>query len=160
MRWIVRAALDLRLLVIVGAAIFLAAGVRTAMRSPIDVFPEFAPPLVEIQTEAPGLSTLEVESRVTLPIETVLHGVPFQKTLRSKSVLGLSSVVMVFDEGASLFEVRSQGPGGILLGNLIAYYLRGTLAVTISASHLLGPRFEKARPEFLKIFASLNIREG
>ena len=62
---------------------------RNAGQIPFDVFPEFAPPLVEIQTEAPGMSTAEVESLVTVPLENVLHGLPGLKTLRSKSVLGL-----------------------------------------------------------------------
>ena len=55
---------------------------------PLDVFPEFAPPLIEVQTEAPGLSALEVESFVSVPIESALTGVPEVATIRSKSVLG------------------------------------------------------------------------
>ncbi|HPU16523.1 MAG TPA: efflux RND transporter permease subunit, partial [Polymorphobacter sp.] len=73
---------------------------------PLDVFPEFAPPLVEIQTEAPGLSTEEVESLVTIPLETAVNGVPDLQTLRSKSVLGLSSVVLLFDRGTDVIRAR------------------------------------------------------
>jgi Cu/Ag efflux pump CusA len=64
-------------------------GVRTARDAPLDVFPEFAPPLVEVQTEAPGLSTEEVESLVSVPLENALNGTIGLKTIRSKSVLGL-----------------------------------------------------------------------
>ena len=73
------------------------AAARSAGNIPLDVFPEFAPPLVEIQTEAPGLSTPEVEALVSVPIESALAGVPGVKTIRSKSVLGLSSVVLILD---------------------------------------------------------------
>jgi Cu/Ag efflux pump CusA len=52
-------------------------GVHMAGDTALDVFPEFAPPLIEIQTEAPGLSTEEVESLVTVPIENALQGAPW-----------------------------------------------------------------------------------
>jgi CzcA family heavy metal efflux pump len=74
--------------------------------TPVDVFPEFSPPLVEIQTEAPGMSTPEVESLVTVPIENVVNGVQGLKVLRSKSVLGLSSVVLIFQDGSDLMQAR------------------------------------------------------
>jgi Cu/Ag efflux pump CusA len=81
-------------------------GSRSIRRAPLDVFPEFAPALVEIQTEAPGLSTTEVESLVTVPLENALNGVPQVKSIRSKSVLGLSQVVLVLDRGADPLRVR------------------------------------------------------
>jgi CzcA family heavy metal efflux pump len=84
----------------------LVVGFRIVQTTPLDVFPEFSPLLVEIQTEAPGLSTSEVESLVTSPIENALNGVRGLKTLRSKSVLGLSSVVLIFDEGFELMSAR------------------------------------------------------
>jgi CzcA family heavy metal efflux pump len=106
MRWLVERALRLRLVVVALALVLIVAGARTARNTPLDVFPEFAPPLVEIQTEAPGLSTGEVESLVTVPLENAMNGVPDLRTLRSKSVLGLSSVVMIFEEGTDLLEGR------------------------------------------------------
>ncbi len=72
----------------------------------LDVFPEFAPPLVEIQTEAPGISTEDVESLITVPIEKPVNGIPFVQTVRSKSVLGLSSVRMIFEPGTDLLVPR------------------------------------------------------
>jgi CzcA family heavy metal efflux pump len=81
-------------------------GLRTLEHAPLDVFPEFAPPLVEIQTEAPGLSTEEVESLVTMPLENALNGIPFLSTLRSKSVLGLSSIKLIFQPGSDLIRSR------------------------------------------------------
>ena len=83
MRWIVEHALRLRLAVVVLAVVLIVAGIRTMRDAPLDVFPEFAPPLVEIQTEAPGLSTGEVESLVTVPLENAMNGVPKLATLRS-----------------------------------------------------------------------------
>ncbi len=103
---IVETSLHLRVLVVALAAVLLIAGAQTARITPLDVFPEFAPPLVEIQTEAPGLSTDEVESLVTVPLENALNGTPWLKTIRSKSVLGLSSVVLIFEEGTDLMRAR------------------------------------------------------
>ena len=76
MRWLVERSLRLRLVVVALALVLIVAGSRAAQNTPLDVFPEFAPPLVEIQTEAPGLSTGEVESLVTVPLENALNGVP------------------------------------------------------------------------------------
>ena len=59
-----------------------------------------------MQTEAPGLSTNEVESLVTVPLEAALNGVPGLKTIRSKSVLGLSSVVLILDPSTDVMAAR------------------------------------------------------
>ncbi|WP_034158099.1 efflux RND transporter permease subunit [Sphingomonas sp. ERG5] len=104
--WLVRAALTQRVLVLVMAALLVLLGIRASTDVPLDVFPEFAPPIVEIQTEAPGLSTEEVESLITVPIETAVNGVPDLATLRSKSVLGLSSVTILFDRGIDVIRAR------------------------------------------------------
>ncbi|AMV25307.1 Cobalt-zinc-cadmium resistance protein CzcA [Gemmata sp. SH-PL17] len=96
----------LRVVVLAACAVLLVVGARAVQRAPLDVFPEFAPPLVEIQTEAPGLSTTEVESLVTMPIENALTGVPHVKVVRSKSVFGLSQVVLVLEDGTDPLKVR------------------------------------------------------
>ena len=103
---LVHFALAQRVLVLALAALLVVLGVRAGRDVPLDVFPEFAPPMVEIQTEAPGLSTEEVESLVTVPIETAVNGVPGLMTLRSKSVLGLSSVQILFERGADVIRAR------------------------------------------------------
>lgn len=103
---IVTWALNMRVLVVALAAALLFAGINATRHAPLDVFPEFAPPLVEVQTEAPGLSTEEVDALVTVPLENALNGLPFLKTIRSKSVLGLSSVVMIFDTGTEILRAR------------------------------------------------------
>jgi CzcA family heavy metal efflux pump len=116
MRWIVLTSLQLRFLVVALAAVLIGLGVMSARELPLDAFPEFAPPLVEIQTEAPGLSTEEVESLVTAPLEGALHGLPWLTTLRSKSVLGLSSVVLIFEEGTDVLVARQAVQERLLAG--------------------------------------------
>lgn len=106
MRGIVSLALRLRFVVVALAALLLVAGWQIIRTTPLDVFPEFSPILVEVQTEAPGLSTTEVESLVTTPIENALNGVKGMKIMRSKSVLGLSSVVLIFADGTELMADR------------------------------------------------------
>ena len=106
MKWLIAAALRQRVLVLALACVLMVFGIRAVRTTPMDVFPEFAPPLVEIQTEAPGLSTEEVESFISVPLENALNGVSWLKTLRSKSVLGLSSVVCIFKEGTELMRAR------------------------------------------------------
>ncbi len=106
MAWLVERALRLRLLVLCLTALLLAGGWQLVRSTPLDVFPEFAAPIVEIQTEAPGLSTTEVESLITVPLESALSGTSWLQTLRSKSVLGLSSVLLIFEPGTDLMRAR------------------------------------------------------
>jgi len=106
MTWLVSTSLRLRVVVVALTVMVLIVGIRIVRDTPLDVFPEFAPPYVEIQTEVPGLSTAEVEALVTVPIENALNGTPWVQTSRSKSVLGLSSVVLFFQEGVDLQAAR------------------------------------------------------
>ena len=103
---IVTWALNMRVLVVALSIVLIVAGVQSVKHAPLDVFPEFAPPMAEIQTEAPGLSTEQVDALVTVPLENSLNGLPWLKTIRSKSVLGLSSVVMIFKEGTDILKAR------------------------------------------------------
>jgi CzcA family heavy metal efflux pump len=106
--WLISTSMKLRVVLLALCVVLLVGGYQSLGRAPLDVFPEFAPPLVEIQTEAPGLSSEQVESLVTIPLETALTGVPQVKTVRSKSVLGLSQVVLVLEHGANSQGVRQQ----------------------------------------------------
>jgi CzcA family heavy metal efflux pump len=106
MRWIVGSSLHFRFLVLACAVGMMAFGVARLREMPVDVFPEFAPPRVEIQTEALGLSTSEVESLVTVPLEEALSGTPQLDVMRSKSVPGLSSVLLIFKPGTDLIAAR------------------------------------------------------
>ncbi len=102
MKWLISTAMEMRVLVVTLAIVLILIGIRTAKDTRLDVFPEFAPPRVEIQTEAPGLSVEEVDSLVTLPLENALNGTPLVTLLRSKSVLGLSSITLFFEKGTNL----------------------------------------------------------
>ena len=106
MSWLIATSLRLRAIVLALAVLVIIGGIRVSRTTPYDVFPEFAPPLVEIQTEAPGLSTEEVEGLVTVLLENTLAGTSWLETMRSKSVLGLSSVVLIFEEGTDLLRAR------------------------------------------------------
>jgi CzcA family heavy metal efflux pump len=106
MNWLVSTSLRLRVLVLALSIVLMIVGIRTAQKAPLDVFPEFAPPLIEIQTEAPGMTTEEVESLISVPLENALNGTIGLKTIRSKSVLGLSSVVLILKEGTDLMASR------------------------------------------------------
>ncbi|MDI3210762.1 efflux RND transporter permease subunit [Arthrobacter sp. AL12] len=104
---ILRLVLQFRLLVLAVAAGILAFGLTSLPGMAVDAFPEFAPPQVEIQTEALGLSAAEVEQLITSPMEAdLLNGVAWVEAIRSKSVPGLSSIQMVFEPGTDLFRAR------------------------------------------------------
>ena len=70
----------------------------------LDIFPEFSPKLVIVQTEAPGMSTEQVEILVTRPIETLLNGIPGVSFTRSESIGGLSVVTLTFEESSNRTE--------------------------------------------------------
>ena len=73
-----------------------------------DVFPEFAPPIVTIQTEAPGLDSEQVEVLVTQPVEVAVGGLPGLETLRSTSIQGLSVITAAFRSGSDVDRVRQR----------------------------------------------------
>jgi CzcA family heavy metal efflux pump len=106
MRRIVSSSLRFRFLVIAFAAGMLFFGVEQLSKAPVDVFPEFAPPRVEIQTAALGLTAADVESFVTVPLEQALAGVQGLDILRSNSVPQLSQIQLIFAADADLLTVR------------------------------------------------------
>lgn len=81
-------------------------GVIVAIQLPVDVFPDFAPVQVVVQTEAFGFAPEEVENLITLPLETALNGTPNVKLVRSISTTGLSVVTLVFEDGTNVFIAR------------------------------------------------------
>lgn len=104
--WLVSTSIHFRVILLALCGGLMVVGYQSIRKTPLDVFPEFAPPLIEIQTEAPGLSTEEVENLVSMPLENALTGIPHVATVRSKSVLGLSQVVLVLSHGADHLRVR------------------------------------------------------
>lgn len=103
---LVRFSIRFRGAVIALACLLIGYGIYAVTRSKYDVYPEFAPPLVEIQTEAPGLSPEEVEMLVTRPIENAINGVSQLESIRSKSVQGLAIVTAIFEERSDVFRAR------------------------------------------------------
>ncbi|MFS8120472.1 MAG: efflux RND transporter permease subunit, partial [Microcoleus sp.] len=95
-----------RWLVVIGAIIITFLGSYNLTRMPLDVFPNFAPPQVEIQTEAPGLAPEEVESLITLPIESAVNGTPGVETVRSSSAVGISVVRVIFKADTDIYQAR------------------------------------------------------
>jgi CzcA family heavy metal efflux pump len=106
MRAIVAGALRFRFLVIALAAGLMLVGVGQIQKMPVDVFPEFSPPKVEIQTLAIGLAPAEVENLITVPLEEVLAGTPGLDVMRSRSVNDLSAIQLIFDRGTDLLHAR------------------------------------------------------
>src|SRR2546423_3078734 len=106
MRSIVYLSLRFRYLVIAGAVVLMFFGVQTLGHQKVDVFPEFAPVTVEIQTECLGLSLSEVESLVTVPLENALEGVPRVTTVQSESVPQLSAIFLYFKHGTDVLHAR------------------------------------------------------
>ena len=106
MRWIVRASLRYRFLALAAAAALLTLGTAQVRGTSVDVFPEFAPPRVEVQTACVGLSASEVEELISVPLEQNLQGVPGLDVMRSKSVTQLSSIELIFEQGTDLMQAR------------------------------------------------------
>jgi CzcA family heavy metal efflux pump len=112
--------------VIIGLALLVVLyGIYSLTRSNLDVFPQFSPTQIIIQTESPGLSSELVESLVTQPIETAIAGSVGVESMRSQSIPGLSVVTVIFDENSDIYRNRqivaerlstlgSRLPGGII----------------------------------------------
>lgn len=107
MRWLIESSLRLRFLMLALAVGLMIIGIVGLRTMPVDILPEFAPPYVEVQTEALGLSAAEVESLITTPMEEILHGVSWVQTMRSESIPGLSSIVLIFEPGTNLMRARA-----------------------------------------------------
>jgi Cu/Ag efflux pump CusA len=106
MGWIVRSSLRFRFLVVGAALAMMVVGSLQVQAMRVDVFPEFAPPRVIIETACIGLTTSDVEQLVTVPLEQALNGVKGLETMRSKSVPQLSSIEMVFTQDTDMLHAR------------------------------------------------------
>jgi len=142
LRWIVGSSLKYRFIVIAIAAALMLIGADQMRHMPVDVFPEFAPPIVEIQTPCLGLSPTEVEALVTIPLEQALAGVPGLDIMRSKSVTDLSSVKLIFKRGTDAMQARQLVQEGMAL-------MIGVIPPDVGPPVMLQPLSATAR--FMKI---------
>jgi CzcA family heavy metal efflux pump len=106
MRWIIRNSLRFRYLVVAGAIAMMVFGVSATRSMPVDVFPEFAPPRVQIQIACLGLSASEVEALVTTPMEQAFNGIDGLDVMRSKSAPQLSYLELIFKLGTDTMHAR------------------------------------------------------
>jgi CzcA family heavy metal efflux pump len=103
---IVKWSIAQRWLVVIASIVISLWGLRVLTQMPLDVFPSFAPPQVEIQTEAAGLAPEEVESLVTRPIESAINGTPGVEIVRSSSAVGISVVKVIFGWDTEIYRAR------------------------------------------------------
>lgn len=97
-----------RLLVLVLTAMGVAAGVIAWRALPVDAFPDVSTTQVKLVLKAPGMTPQEVESRITVPIEQELLGIPHQRMLRSTSKYALADITLDFDDGTDVYWARQQ----------------------------------------------------
>ena len=160
---IVQFSLRHRGVVVALGLLVIAYGLYVAARTRLDVFPEFAPPQVVIQTEAPGLSSEEVEQLVTTPIETGLNGTAGLDAIRSQSIQGLSVVRLVFRDNTDIFRDRQMVTER--LGEVISRLPQGAgpprlgpLTSSTSLTLVLGLTATNRTPMELRTFADWTMR--
>ena len=107
MRWVLGTSLRFGRLVVALAIGLMVIGTAQLRSAPVDVYPEFMPPSVEVQTEALGLSAAEVEQLITVPLEQdLLNGVPWLDRIHSSSMPGLSAIDLTFQRGTDIYAAR------------------------------------------------------
>jgi CzcA family heavy metal efflux pump len=105
--FILRSSIRARVLVITIAAAIMSVGIHRLRDMPVDLYPEFSAPYVQVQTEALGLSAEEVEGLITVPLEAdLLNGVSWVQTISSESLPGLSTITLVFEPGTDFMDAR------------------------------------------------------
>ncbi|HEY2773972.1 MAG TPA: efflux RND transporter permease subunit [Candidatus Binatia bacterium] len=163
LRAIVEFSLRFRGVVVSVSCLVLAYGVYVADQAKLDVFPDFVPPQVTVQTEAPGLAAEQVEALVTRPIESAINGLGSQESLRSESSQGLSVITVVFKEGTDVLPARQQLAErlGEIAGNLPAGVKTPKVSPLVSATMDLlkiGLVSDRLSPMELRTFADWTLK--
>jgi CzcA family heavy metal efflux pump len=161
-RWMIGSSLQFRFMVVGIAAAIIVYGTIQLQKMPIDVFPEFEAPTVEVQTEAIGLSAEEVESLITLNLEELMSGVPWLDSIRSESVTGLSSIVLTFDRGTDLIKARQMIQERLTLAYTLPNVAQPpTILQPLSATNrfmMVGVSSDEVDPTELSLLARWTIK--
>ncbi|HWF19067.1 MAG TPA: efflux RND transporter permease subunit, partial [Verrucomicrobiae bacterium] len=163
LNWIVHFSLRFRGVIVALACLTIGYGIYITAHAKLDVFPNFVPPEVTVQTEASGMSSEQVEALVTVPVENTINGLGNMETMRSESIQGLSAITVVFSEGSDIFrsrqmlaeklnEIASQLPLGVKAPQMSA--------LTSATMDLLkvGLVSDKVSPMELRTFADWTIK--
>ncbi len=105
---VIRSALTQRLMVVLLALVLVGLGIWTYRELPIDAFPDISSPQVQVIVKATGMGPIEVEQRVTRPIEIEVRGIPRQTVLRSLTKYALAVITIDFEEGTDIYWARQQ----------------------------------------------------
>ena len=160
---LVELSIQFRGVVIALACLTAGYGYYAIRNAKFDVYPEFAPPQVTVQTEAPGLSSQDVETLVTRPIEAAINGTPNLTAIRSNSIQGLSVVVATFEDRIDVYRARqmvnerladavAQMPQGVNAPSLAP--LVGATSLTL----IVGLTSDVRTPMELRTFADWTMR--
>jgi CzcA family heavy metal efflux pump len=160
---LVKLSLRFRGIVISLACLVLVYGIYVAAHAKLDVFPNFVPPQVTIQTEAPGLAPEQVETLVTRPVETAINGLGNLESLRSESIQGLSVVTVMFKDGTEILPARQLVAEKLaeLAGTLPAGVKAPKMSPLVSATMDLlkiGLVSDKLSPMELRTFADWTLK--
>src|SRR5271156_1986561 len=145
MRNLIASLLRYRPLMVVALLAWLVAGVVLFLRLDIEAYPDPSPPLVEVITQNPSWSAEEMERQVTVPIETVLFGIPHLEYVRSTAIFGLSDVRLYFDYDSQYFWDRQE-----VLNRLQLVTLPANLSPQLSPESPVGEiyRYRLYGPEY------------
>ncbi len=160
---IVHFSLRFRGVVVTLACLLVAYGIHVSYQAKLDVFPNFVPPQVAVQTEAPGLSPEQVEMLVTRPLENSINGLGNMASLRSESIAGLSVVTAVFKEGTDIFVARQtlaeklSGIGRDLPAGVKAPTMTPMMSATMDLLKV-GLVSDKLSPMELRTFADWTVK--
>ena len=129
---LIRFSLTQRLLVLVLTALLVAAGVQAFLGLPIDAYPDVSTTQVKIILKAPGMTPEEVETRLAVPVEQELLGIPRQRLLRSTSKYALTDITIDFEDGTDIYWARQQVGERLAsaMGNLPAGVSGGMAPIT------------------------------
>jgi cobalt-zinc-cadmium resistance protein CzcA len=145
MRNLIASLLRYRPLMIVLLVAWIAGGIYMFLRLDIEAYPDPSPPLVEVITQNPSWSAEEMERQVTVPIETVLFGIPHLQYVRSAAIFGLSDVKLYFDYDSEYFWDRQE-----VLNRLQLVSLPANLSPQLSPESPIGEiyRYRLYGPEY------------